>query len=70
MDVIAVYTVTAFSSIEILSIDYKTKQVIFRYSNGGKKTTRHRAKLRYTKDGQLYFRSYKIKRMLNDFKKV
>jgi hypothetical protein len=71
MNVIAVYALTAFNSIEILSINHDIDdKVIFRYNNEGEKTRRHWAKIRYTEEGQPYFRSYKLKLMLNDFIRV
>jgi hypothetical protein len=71
MNVIAVYALTAFNSIEILSINHDIDdKVIFRYNNEGEKTGKHRAKIRYTKDGQPYFKSYKLKFMLDDFIKL
>jgi hypothetical protein len=71
MNVIAVYALTAFNSIEILSINHDIDdKVIFRYNNEGEKTRRHRAKIRYTKEGQPYFKSYKLKLMLDDFIKL
>jgi hypothetical protein len=71
MDAIAVYALTAFNSIEILSINHDIdNKVIFRYNNEGEKTRQHWAKIRYTEEGQPYFRSYKLKLMLNDFIRV
>jgi hypothetical protein len=71
MNVIAVYALTAFNSIEILSINHDIDdKVIFRYNNEGEKTGKHRAKIRYTKEGQPYFKSYKLKLMLDDFVKL
>jgi hypothetical protein len=71
MNVIAVYALTAFNSIEILSINHDIDdKVIFRYNNEGEKTRRHWAKIRYTEEGQPYFRSYNLKLMLDDFIRV
>ncbi len=71
MDAIAVYNLTAFNSIEILNISYGIDdKVIFRYNNEGEKTRKHWAKIRYTENGQPYFRSYNLKLMLNDFIRV
>ena len=71
MDAIAVYALTAFNSIEILNISYGIDdKVIFRYNNEGEKTRKHWAKIRYTENGQPYFRSYNLKLMLNDFIRV
>jgi hypothetical protein len=71
MNAIAIYALTAFNSIEILKINYDIDDtVIFRYNNEGEKTGKHRAKIRYTKDGQPYFKSYNLKFMLDDFIRV
>jgi hypothetical protein len=71
MNAIAIYALTAFNSIEILKINYGIDDtVIFRYNNEGEKTGKHRAKIRYTNDGQPYFKSYKLKLMLDDFIRV
>ena len=56
--------ITDYNSVEIIDIDYKTEQVIFRWINSGEASRKHRARIRWTHSGEAgrpYFNSYNLK---------
>jgi hypothetical protein len=66
-EVKAVYSLTVFNHIEILSIEYGINDyIIFRYNNDGQRDRKHRAKIRETADGRPYFRTYSLKIPLDE----
>ena len=61
MNVIAVYSLTAFNAIEILEIIHDIDDYIkFRWINNGVSGKPHRAKVKYSKEGRAYFNTYKL----------
>ena len=64
MNAIALYSVTAYNTIEVLEI---IGQVIkFRWINGGEKSKTHRAKIKQDNAGDLYFNTYNLRIKIND----
>ena len=64
MNAIALYSVTAYNTIEVLEI---IGQVIkFRWIDGGQKGKTHRAKIKQDNAGNSYFNTYNLRINLND----
>ena len=58
-----VIKVTDFNYIELLEVDYKTENVIFRWIDKGKRGRKYKARIRYThsgENGKPYFNTYNL----------
>ena len=71
MNVLAVFGLTAFDSVEIVNIEYDTNDsVVFRWNHDGEPSRLHKSRIRYDKDGRAYFRTYKLKIALDECMRV
>lgn len=55
--------ITDYNFIELLEVDYKMENVVFRWINKGKKGRKYKARIRYTcsgEKGKPYFNSYNL----------
>ena len=67
MNLLAVFALTAFDSIEIINIEYDVNDsVVFRWNHGGELSRLHKSRIRYNKDGRAYFRTYNLKIALDE----
>ena len=52
--------ITDYNFIELLEVDYKTENVIFRWINKGKRGRKYKARIRYNGENKPYFNSYNL----------
>ena len=64
MQPLAIYSVTAYNTIEVLEI--VNNFIRFRWINGGERTKTHRAKIKQDNAGNSYFNTYNLRIKLND----